>query len=182
MVCELHINQAGRIKQYSFYPAIIKSNARLTYTLVAALLDGRKVDKKYKAVIPAVNDLFKLYSIMHRHRERQGILDFSSTEIKLNFDEEGRITHINSIKRHDSHRMIEEFMLAANIAAAEFLLTNEMPTVFRNHGSPGEEKIKDLNQFLADFGLQLAGGLKPETRDYAEIMRQVATREDKRLV
>ena len=182
MICELDVNRAGRIKHYRLYPATIKSNARLTYTLVAAILDGEKVDKKYDAIIPLVNDLFELYAIMHRHRERQGILDFSSAEVQLHFDEAGKITNIDSIKRHDSHRLIEEFMLAANVAAAEFLLTNDTPTVFRNHGSPGDEKINDLNQFLADFDLQLGGGLNPQTKDYAEIIRQIATREDKHLI
>ena len=182
MVCDLRVNRAGRVKQYTLYPAIIRSRARLTYNFVADVLAGNKVQKKYKSIIPHIKDLHELYSIMHKHRETQGVLDFSSNEIKLCFDEQGRVADINSVERRDSHRIIEEFMLAANIAVAEFLLTNEIPGIFRNHAVPDQEKINDLNQFLADFGLQLGGGLDPKTKHYAKILRLIETRDDKHLI
>ncbi len=182
MVCDLLINRVGRVKQYTLYPASIRSRARLTYNLVDAMLAGAKVQKKYQSIIPQIRDLHELYSVMRQYRQQQGVLDFSSNEIRLSFDEQGGVADINSVVRHDSHRIIEEFMLAANVAVAEFLLTNEIPAIYRNHGVPDQEKINDLNQFLADFGLQLGGGSNPKTKHYAKILQLIETRDDKHLI
>lgn len=182
MVCDMRINRLGRIKQYRLYPAVIKSRARLTYGLAADILAGAKAFKKYRRVAPYVKNMHELFKIMRRNREKQGMLDFSSSEIRLNFDEQGRVTDINAIERNDAHRMIEEFMLAANISTADFLLKKKIPCIFRNHAAPNEEKVKDLHKFLADFGLQLEGSLDPSTKDIAAILDQVKTRKDRHLI
>ena len=182
MVCDMRINRLGRIKQYRLYPAVIKSRARLTYGLVADILAGAKTHKKYSHIIPHIRDLHALFNIMQRNRKKHGVLDFSSSEVRLKFDEQGKVTDISAVERNDAHRMIEEFMLAANISCAEFLLKKKLPCIFRNHAAPDQEKIKDLHQFLADFGLQLEGGLDPATINFATVMEQVKTREDRHLV
>ena len=182
MVCDMRINRLGRIKQYRLYPAVIKSRARLTYGLVADILAGAKAHKKYSHIIPHVRNLHELFNIMHRNRNKNGVLDFSSTEVRLNFDGQGKVTDIRTVERNDAHRMIEEFMLAANVSVAEFLLKKKIPCIFRNHAAPDEEKINDLHQFLADFGLQLGGSLDPATKDFATVMEQVKTREDRHLI
>ena len=182
MVCDMRINRTGRIKQYRLYPAVIRSRARLTYNLVGDILAGKKTNRKYKAVIPRIRDMHELFRVMHKHREQKGLLDFSSSEIRMYFDEQGRVSDINAIERNDAHRIVEEFMLAANISVAEFLLTHEIPCVFRNHAVPKEEKLNDLGRFLADFNLELGGGLDPRTKDYAEILELVRTRDDRHLI
>ncbi len=182
MVCDMRINRTGRIKQYRLYPAAIRSRARLTYNLVGDILAGKKTNRKYKAIIPRIRDMHELFRVMHKHREQKGLLDFSSSEIRMYFDEQGRVNDINAIERNDAHRIVEEFMLAANISVAEFLLTHEIPCVFRNHAVPKEEKINDLGRFLADFNLELGGGLDPRTKDYAEILELVRTRDDRHLI
>lgn len=182
MVCDMRINRLGRIKQYRLYPAVIKSRARLTYGLVADILAGAKVHRKHTHIVPHIKDLHELFNIMHRNRKKYGVLDFSSTEVRLNFDEQGKVTDIRTVERNDAHRMIEEFMLAANVSVAEFLLKKKIPCIFRNHAPPDEEKIKDLHQFLADFGLQLEGSLDPATKDLARVLEQVKTREDRHLI
>ena len=182
MVCDLLINRVGRVKQYSLYPAVIRSKARLTYKLVDTILAGAGARKKYQPIIPHIRELHELYSIMRQHRQQQGVLEFSSNEIKLSIDDQGKVADINSVERHDSHRIIEEFMLAANVAVAELLLTNEIPAIFRNHAVPNEEKINDLNQFLGDFGLQLGGGVVPKTKNYAKILQLIETRDDRHLI
>ncbi len=98
------------------------------------------------------------------------------------FDEEGLVASIRPVLRNDAHRLIEEFMLAANVAAAEFLLDREIPALFRNHEVPAEEKIADLRKFLGEFGLQLGGGDEPGAGDYAALIEQVKEREDKHLI
>ncbi len=182
MVCDMRVNRAGRIKQYRLYPAVINSRARLTYNQVSKILAGNKVPRKYKPVIPFIRNMHELFSLMHGHRARQGLLDFSSTEVRLNFDKQGNIAEINTVERDDAHRIIEEFMLAANVSVAEFLLTNEVPCLFRNHAVPKEEKVNDLNQFLADFGLQLGGGLDPGAKHYARVLELIKNREDRHLI
>ena len=182
MVCDMRINRTGRIKQYRLYPAVIRSRARLTYNLVGDILAGKKTNRKYKAVIPRIRDMHELFRVMHKHREQKGLLDFSSSEIRMHFDEQGRVSDISAIERNDAHRIVEEFMLAANISVAEFLLTHEIPCVFRNHAVPKEEKLNDLGRFLADFNLELRGGLDPRTKDYAEILELVRTRDDRHLI
>ena len=182
MVCDMRINRTGRIKQYRLYPAVIRSRARLTYNLVGDILAGKKTNRKYKAAIPRIRDMHELFRVMHKHREQKGLLDFSSSEIRMYFDEQGRVSDISAIERNDAHRIVEEFMLAANISVAEFLLTHEIPCVFRNHAVPKEEKINDLGRFLADFNLELGGGLDPRTKDYSEILKLVRTRDDRHLI
>ncbi len=182
MVCDMRISETGQIRRYRLYPAVIRSKARLTYNLVNDLLVGKTARKQYKAVIPHLQNLQELYHAMRECRKQQGLLDFSSSEIRLFFDDQGNVNDIRAIERGDSHRMIEEFMLAANISVAEFLLKHEAPCVFRNHAVPKEDKLNDLNRFLADFNLELGGGLDPSVKDYAGIMKQVEGREDRHLV
>ena len=182
MVCDMRIGRTGRIRKYRLYPAVIRSRARLTYNLVGDVLAGKKAQRKYRPVVPHVADMHELYRLMHEHRQQQGLLDFSTSETRMYFDEQGRVSDIRAVERGDSHRIVEEFMLAANISVADFLLTHDIPCVFRNHAVPKEEKINDLHRFLDDFNLELGGGLDPCTKDYAEILELVRSREDRHLI
>ena len=182
MVCDMRISRTGKIRKYRLYPAVIRSRARLTYNQVGDILAGKKAPRKYRPVVPHLAHMHELYRLMHEHRQQQGLLDFSTSDIRMYFDDQGRVSDIRALERSDSHRIIEEFMLAANISVADFLLTHEIPCVFRNHAVPKEEKINDLNRFLADFNLKLGGGLDPGTKDYAGILELVRTREDRHLI
>lgn len=182
MVCDMCIGHSGRIRQYRLYPAVIRSRARLTYNLVGDILSGKKAHRKYRPVVPHIRDMHQLFRAMQKHRKRQGLLDFSSSETRMYFDNQGGVEDIRAVERNDAHRIVEEFMLAANISVAGFLLEREAPGIFRNHSTPKQEKIDDLNQFLADFNLELGGGADPGTRDYAEILKLAATREDHHLI
>ncbi|MDE0512294.1 MAG: ribonuclease R [Gammaproteobacteria bacterium] len=182
MVCDMRIGGKGQIRKYRLYPAAIRSRARLTYNLVRDILAGKKVQRKYRSVVPHLAHLHELYHLMHGHRQQKGLLDFSTSDIRMYFDDQGRVSDIRALERSDSHRIIEEFMLAANISVADFLLTHEIPCVFRNHAVPKEEKINDLHRFLDDFNLELGGGLDPRTKDYADILELVGTREDRHLI
>ena len=182
MVCDMRIGRTGRIGRCRLYPAVIRSRARLTYNLVGDILAGKKAHRKYRFVVPHLADMHELYRLMHGYRQKQGLLDFSTSEIRMYFDEQGRVSDIRALERSDSHRIIEEFMLAANISVAKFLLSHDIPCLFRNHAVPKEEKINDLNKFLGDFNLELGGGLDPRTKDYADILELVAAREDRHLI
>ncbi|RMG32319.1 MAG: RNB domain-containing ribonuclease, partial [Gammaproteobacteria bacterium] len=113
---------------------------------------------------------------------RRGAIDFDTTETKFRFDDNGKVAEVIPLLRHDAHRMIEECMLAANVAAARQLLRKKMPAMFRNHEPPSEEKLEDLRQFLAELGLQLGGMPKPTAKDYAELLEQAKGRSDYHLI
>lgn len=179
MVCEMAINQKGEIRNKEFYPAVMRSAARLTYSEVASVLTGqpRALAGPKQEVIPQLQDMYELYRLMHKKRRNRGLLEFSSTETKLVFDENGKVADVQAIERNDAHRLIEEFMLAANICAGEFLTERKIPCLYRIHEIPAEEKLGDLRKLLAEMGLTLGGGEEPGTRDYARLIEQIQGRE-----
>lgn len=184
MVCEMDINASGKVKKYRFYEGVMRSVARMTYTNVAGILieKDQALRKKYKKLLPQLENLHSLYKIMHRFRESNAVIDFDAVETKFIFDDEGNVQTITAYERNDAHRLIEEFMLAANVAAAEFLLEQEIPALYRVHDTPKEEKLNDLHTFLAELGLSLAGGDDPTAKDYARLLKKIRKREDKHLI
>ena len=119
---------------------------------------------------------------MLSEREKRGALEFDSTETAIVFNEHGKIDFIKPIYRNEAHRIIEECMLAANVCAAEFLLEDNIDTLFRNHECPSEEKLENLRNFLAEFGLSLQGGNKPTPKDYRYLVEKVSTRPEAHLL
>ena len=184
MVCELSINHHGEVQGHRFYEGVMRSAARMTYTNVAAIVIGKDTGlrARYKAIVPHLEHLHALYQLMHRHRRSLAVIDFGSIETRFDFDEKGDVRRIYPLERNDAHRLIEEFMLAANVAAAEFLLRGKIPALFRIHDTPKQEKLDDLHEFLKELGLSLAGGEKPATRDYALLLDQIRERSDRHLI
>ena len=184
MVCELDINKKGKVKQHRFLRGVIRSAARMTYTEVAGIVveNNKRLKKRYEQLVPHFQDLYELYRLMHKRRRRQGLLDFEASESKFQFDDAGNVTSIEPLLRNDAHRLIEEFMLAANIAAAEYLLASGIPALYRNHEAPNQEKLSDVREFLAESGLTLGGGDEPRAKDYAELMDTIHQRDDAHLI
>lgn len=184
MVCELHLNKQGQVKRFDFYDGVIRSAARLSYTEVAALVieKDKALRQSHAALTDDLDRLYALFKTMHQRRTKRGLLDFDSTESKLIFDHSGKTVSIEPLLRNDAHRLIEEFMLAANVAAAEFLLDNEVPTLYRNHEGPRQEKLDDIREFLSELGLSLGGGDEPQAKDYAAIIKKVKQRKDAHLI
>ncbi|MEX2523550.1 MAG: ribonuclease R [Gammaproteobacteria bacterium] len=184
MVCEMRLDGQGKIKQYRFFDAVIRSAARLTYTDMAALVVDRDKEARDRreAIVPHVDDLYSLFDVRHKYRARHGLLDFDTTEVQLFFDDKGGIADIRPVIRNDAHRLIEEFMLAANVSTAEYLLENEVPILFRNHEQPKEEKLSDVREFLGELGLSLGGGDEPTAVDYYKLIESIRERPDKHLI
>ena len=184
IVCELIISKKGKVKDYHFFEGMIRSVARLTYTAVAAMVvdRDRKLRKNNKKILQHLDNLHSLYKLMHKYRASHAIIDFSSSEVRFNFDEAGNVESISTYERNDAHRLIEEFMLAANVAAASYLLDHKIPALYRIHDSPKQEKLQDLHTFLAELGLTLGGGEEPVAKDYAKLLHQIAARDDRHLI
>ena len=183
MVCEMQISAKGKLTDYRFYEAVMNSHARLTYTKVAKMLEGdEELRTRYSTLVPHLEDLYKLYQALLGARHQRGAIDFETIETKFIFNAMGRIERIEPVVRNDAHKIIEECMILANIAAANFMEKHKEPALYRIHATPSEEKLTSFRTFLSEFGLTLEGGLKPTTKDYAALLEKVKERPDHELI
>jgi ribonuclease R len=183
MTCELSIDQSGNVTRSRFFPAVMRSHARLIYDDVAAMLEGDPLlSEKHADLLPHLQNLYQLFLVLHAQRAERGAIDFDTTETRIEFNDQKRVERIVPVIRNDAHRLIEECMLAANVAAARFLLRKKQPALYRIHEGPAEEKLTDLKGFLAELGLSLPGGKKPQAADYALLLEQIRERPDRHLI
>ncbi|QSA97704.1 ribonuclease R [Methylococcus sp. EFPC2] len=184
MVCELLLSADGRTSRSKFYPAVMRSHARLTYTEVARVLVERdeKLREQRQALIPHLENLYKVYQVLRTAREERGAIDFDTQESKIVFGKDRKIEEIVPVVRNDAHRLIEECMLAANTAAAKFLAKAKLPHLLRIHEGPSDEKLTDLRTFLGEVGLHLGGGDEPEPKHYFSLLEQIKDRADAHLI
>ncbi|GAB4437114.1 MAG: ribonuclease R [Rhodocyclaceae bacterium] len=184
MVCDMAIGPAGAIKSYRFYPAVISSHARLTYTEVAAALYGRDAAARERLapMLGALAELDAVYRALAQARAKRGAIDFETVETVMEFDDRGKIARILACERNDAHRIVEECMLAANVCASELLAQHRHPALYRVHEGPTREKLAALREFLGEFGLDLSGGEQPHARDYARLLERLSGRPDKQLL
>ncbi len=180
LVCDAVITAKGEIKAYQFYPAVIHSAARLTYTEVATILANTKGTDAAKrpALVPHLQHLYEVYHALLKARHVRGAIDFETTETYIVCNANGKIEQILPRTRNDAHKLIEECMLAANVCAADLLERHKQPGLYRVHASPTKEKLNQLRTFLKQLGLNLGGGDKPSASDYAELMPKIKLRPD----
>jgi len=184
MACELYVSREGKVSRSRFFTAVMRSQARLTYDQVAAMLGGEDADlcAQHQQILPLLHELYALFEGLHRSRRERGAIDFDTTETRFRFDDQGRIEAVVPLVRNDAHRIIEECMLAANVAAARLFERKRMPALFRIHETPNEDKTSDLREFLGQLGLSLPGGSKPTTQDFAALLDGVKGRPDAHLI
>ncbi|WP_028388962.1 ribonuclease R [Legionella fairfieldensis] len=182
VVAEMAITAEGKISRSRFYRAVFHSHARLTYTQVAQWLEEGHSDAHYESLWPMLQSLYALYNILLTARKGRGAMDFETTETRIEFDENRKIQRIVPVIRNDAHRLIEECMLAANVATARFLEKEKIPTLYRVHATPDEDKIGALRLFLGELGLQLGGGKKPHPKDFQKVLANLGERPEKHLI
>jgi len=184
MACEMQVDARGEITDYRFFEGVMRSQARLTYTKVAAMLvDGdAALRREYAPVVPHLENLYALYKILHKARQARGAVDFELPETRIIYDAQRKIERIVPVQRNDAHKLIEECMLAANVCAAEFLVKKKVPAPFRIHAGPPAEKLTALREFLFELGVQLGGGDEPKAKDYARLLASLGERPDARLI
>jgi len=171
MVCEMALTPRGAVAQFEFYPAVIRSHARLTYTGVWAMLS--------EGGAPAhLQTLYEVFQRLAGERRRRGAIDFETVETRMLFDARGKIEKIVPEPRNDAHRLIEECMLAANVCAGALLVERNHPTLYRVHDVPAPDRVAALRDFLAELGLQLPGGEVPRPKDYAQLIDRIRPRDD----
>ena len=183
MVCEMDVTAEGAIRSHRFYPAVMHSRARLTYTEVWQwLTDPASTPPERRGLLPHLRHLHALYGVLKEAREKRGAIDFDTVEVALEFDIDGKIVRVDPVVRNDAHRLIEECMLAANVCTAELLAASGHPALYRVHEGPTPEKLGALRDFLGSCALSLPGGDDPTAADYAALLLRVKDRPDYALL
>ena len=192
MVCRMDINRAGEITDYDFSEGVIHSHARLTYDEVGAIVvepDNdteanvqKRLLEKYAALVGELDNLYDLYLVLHKAREKRGALDFDTVETRIVFTEDRKLAEILEVERNDAHRLIEECMLCANVCAAELFLEMKQPALFRVHAGPNPDKVENLYDFLRGIGIGLARKENPSTSDYQTILQRLGERPDRNIL
>lgn len=183
MVCEMTISAKGKMTDYQFYEAVMNSHARLTYHKVAKILEkDTALCERYASLVPHLQDLHEMYRALVKARQQRGAIEFETIESKFIFNALGRIERIEPVVRNDAHKIIEECMILANIASANFMAKHQEPALYRIHAVPSEEKLTAFRSFLAECGLSLSGGNKPTPTDYAQLLEQIKPRPDHELI
>lgn len=180
MVCEMHVDAHGVVTKPRFQAAVIRSQARLTYNKVAAILLAKDAGLRaeYASLVPSLEHLHALYQALRVAREKRGALDFDAPEIKVRLTPEGSVAALEVHARNDAHRLIEECMIAANIEAARFLKKHTLPTLYRVHGEPEERRVTDLQRMLRALGIGVRFPAKIGTRELKQVSALIAGRPD----
>ena len=183
VACEMFIDREGRILRSRFREAVMRSHARLVYEEVAEALGARRgAAARLGVALEHLRHLHALFEVLHGARCRRGALDFDAAETRVLLDEAGEVVAIEARPRTDAHRLIEECMIAANVAAARYLSRHQRRFLYRVHEGPTTEKADELRAFLAPLGLRLGGGERPRPQDYARLIEEIRSRPDSALI
>jgi len=188
MVCEMTVSASGKLSSSKFYPAVMRSHARFTYSKVAAMLDGdenatgQALRNEYAALLPDLENLKAMYLALSDARNKRGAIAFETQESLFLFNEDKKIESIVPLIRNDAHKIIEECMILANVATAKFIEKHSKPGLFRVHDKPSEDKYNNFVSYLSELGLSLPNTKEPEPRDYCDILAKVADRPDQELI
>ena len=180
MVCDMVVDAQGEVQAYQFYPAVMRSHARLTYTEVAAILANTRGPEAQRRgdLVARLLDLHEVYRALLRQRARRGAVDFETTETQIVCDDSGRIEKIVPRTRTEAHRLIEEAMLAANVCAAHFIEHGGHAALFRVHEGPTPEKRTALQNYLRALGIGLSVGEEPSPGELQAIAQATRERPD----
>jgi ribonuclease R len=173
LAAEMRIDRDGRLIDRRFRRGLMRSQARLTYEQVQAARDGTPDDTTAPLVERVIAPLYDAFAALLRNREARGTLDLDIPEKQVVVDADGEVTGIVARDRLDAHRLIEEFMICANVAAAQVLEEKQQPCMYRVHESPDPDKIDSLKQTLETFGLNVAKDQIGHPSSFQRILEKV---------
>ena len=175
MVCDMIISKAGKIESYDFYPAVMNSHARLTYTEVHTMItEGKAIYPEHEQCLPWIDNLYKVYQALSKASDNRGVFKFESTEVHFLFDEHWKVKGMEPDETTEANQLIEECMIAANVCAATFVKENGFQTLYRIHDVPSEEKLDRLRAILSLHGIDLPNGYEPTPQDFRKVSDQVS--------
>ncbi len=180
MVCDMLVNAKGEVHAYQFYPAVMFSQARFTYTEVAAILANTRGPEaaQRKTLVPHLLNLHDVYQALLKERSVRGAVDFETTETQIVCDEAGRIEKIVPRTRNVAHRLIEEAMLAANVCSADFIAESKHVGLYRVHEGPTPEKKDMLRNYLKAAGIGMTISDDPAPGEFQQIAMATKDRPD----
>ncbi|HEX7006026.1 MAG TPA: VacB/RNase II family 3'-5' exoribonuclease, partial [Alphaproteobacteria bacterium] len=182
LAAQLWINRDGRLLRHRFDRALMRSAARLTYEQVQAARDGCPDDVTGPLLEPVLNPLYGAYRVLERARKKRGALEIDLPERQIVLGDDGKVASITPRARLDSHRLIEEFMILANVAVAEALEAKRQPCMYRVHEAPDPERVQALREFLETLGLNLAKGQVLKPAHFNRILERSADTPHARMV
>ncbi len=174
MVCDIQLDKNAKVLKSKFYQGLMHSHARLTYTQVASMLidNDAALRKKHKALLPDLENGLALYQLFDKARKKRGAMDFDLPQVKMDFDDKDKVTDIHLYERNPIHKMIEEFMIAANVEAAKFLGGKGVDTLYRTHPAPDMDRMEELGKFLNLHGLSLGRYKKLTSKHFAKVIAE----------
>ncbi|WP_151776809.1 ribonuclease R [Acinetobacter brisouii] len=179
MVCDLKLSRAGRVTGFEFYPSVMHSKARLTYDQVGKYLEGdSQAIPEDREIRKSINILFQLYQTLKGLRAERHAMEFETVETYMTFDELGGIKEILPRTRNDAHKLIEECMLLANVAAAEYALEHDIPMLYRVHEAPEFSRIQKVRDFVKLLNLGIPFPEQPTQADYQKVIEATKDRID----
>jgi ribonuclease R len=176
----INIDPHGVIQQTEFARVVIQSHARLTYSEVAAMLTQQSLPPKWFEA--PLNALHEVYQALEKQRELRQSLTFNRQETRIIYNKQGKIAAIKPTQSNVAHRLIEACMLAANVAVVTHLKAKKIPILYRNHDTPAEDKINDINESLKPLGLCLPTSKKIETKDLSKILKIAKKRHEQSFI
>ncbi|MDD9730204.1 ribonuclease R [Mameliella sp. AT18] len=182
IAARIRIDAEGNKLGQKFYRALMRSPASLSYQEVQAAIDGQPNDKCGPLLELVLKPLYAAYAALRAARERRQPLDLDLPERKIALDEDGKVTSVNFADRLDAHKLIEEFMVLANVAAAETLIAKDTPLLFRVHEEPPVDKLESLRDTAQAAGLTLAKGQVLKTRHLNQLLHQAAKTGEAELI
>jgi ribonuclease R len=190
-VCDMRVGKTGKLSRGSFYEAVIRSHARLTYDQAWSYLENLKGDGSRVAPMDAVardaltpevctslQSLYAVYGALKAARDARGALDFRGGEVKARIGDKGTIDGFYAVTRNDAHRLIEECMIAANVEAAVALRTAKAGSLFRVHGQPEDKRVTELQKVLHALQVGATFSAKPTPREFRQLVERLTARPD----
>ncbi len=183
--CLMEIDKTGAVSRYEMHDGVIHSDARMTYTDVNQILEDRdqSTRDRYRDLVPLFELMAEVFEVLHTRRHRRGSIDFDLPAAEFLTDEEGRVEAIVAAERNIAHRLIEEFMLAANETVAAHLQDHDVPALYRVHERPDPQKVEEFEAFTASLGHSLgapADGVKP--RHFQHLLHRIHDTTEERAI
>ena len=183
MVCEMTVSETGKLLEHQFYEAVMNSKARLTYTKVWNILEGDEaLQQRYAEQVPHLQNLYAMYQALKRTRSQRGAIEFETQESKFVFNAQRKIDHIVPLVRNDAHKLIEECMILANVAAAKTLEKNKAEALFRVHAEPDPDRLTSFLSYLGEVGITHRIGHEVTPQDLTDVINKIQGRADQELI
>jgi len=180
MVCDMQVTPAGKVSKSTFYKAVMRSHARLTYSQVDAAVSGKDKTaiKEAGDRMPQLETLYDLYEAFSKARKKRGSLELEIPEVRIQMGADGHIDRIAPLHRNDAHKLIEECMIAANVEAGKFLHKHKMPTLYRVHEGPNPDRFEELRVMLQELDIKCATEVQQKPAELNRILQELAKRPD----